>query len=47
MINKLLNDPNYLEIKTTFKEIVIVVASATATIAVGYVALIGTIILTA
>ena len=31
----------------TLKEIVIVVASATATIAVGYVALIGTIILTA
>ena len=29
------------------KEIIIVVASATATIAVGYVALIGTIILTA
>ena len=31
----------------TFKEIVIAVASATATIAVGYVALIGAIILTA
>ena len=31
----------------TLKEVVIVVASATATIAVGYVALIGTIILTA
>ena len=30
----------------TFKEIVIVVASATATIAVGYVALIGLIIVT-
>ena len=31
----------------TLKEVVIVVASATATIAVGYVALIGIIILTA
>lgn len=31
----------------TFKEIVIVVASATATIAVGYVALIGLILVTA
>lgn len=31
----------------TIKEVVIVVASATAAIAVGYVALIGTIILTA
>ena len=31
----------------TIKEIVIVVASATAMIAVGYVALIGTILLTA
>ena len=31
----------------TFKEIVIVVASATATIAVGYISLIGLIILTA
>ena len=31
----------------TFKEVVIVVASATVTIAVGYVALIGVIILTA
>ena len=31
----------------TFKEVAIVVVSATATIAVGYVALIGTIILTA
>ena len=31
----------------TLKEIVIVVASATAMIAVGYVALIGTILLTA
>ena len=31
----------------TFKEVVIVVASATATIAAGYVALVGAIILTA
>ena len=31
----------------TFKEVVIVVASATATIAVGYVALIGLILVTA
>ena len=31
----------------TLKEVVIVVASATAVVAVGYVALIGTIILTA
>ena len=31
----------------TFKEIIIVVASATATIAVGYISLIGLIIITA